>query len=158
MLQFDSVDNILDYAIENEEYAVEVYTILAEKVDDGLMREILKTFAREEERHKAKLLKIKESRHMEAATGRVKDLKIADNLIPRELSEYHSVQGFDYESALIMAMKAEKAAFKLYTDLAAAVTAPKLQGIFLALAEEEAKHKFSSSQHGSFQSISVSRW
>ena len=40
-----------------------------------------------------------------------------------------------------MAMKAEKAAFKLYTDLAAATDDDGLKQIFLDLAQEEAKHK-----------------
>jgi len=47
----------------------------------------------------------------------------------------------DYQQALIVAMKREKAAFKLYIDLAAAVEAQELRDTFLALAAEEAKHK-----------------
>ncbi len=141
MLQFESADEILDHAIKSEEYAAEVYAILAEKVDDRGMQEILKTFVYEEQQHKAKLQGIKKSRHMEAATGNIKSLEFADSLIPRDLTEYQSVEGLDYEAVLIMAMKAEKAAFKLYADLAAAAPTPKLQGILLALAEEEAKHK-----------------
>jgi len=38
-------------------------------------------------------------------------------------------------------MKKEKAAFKLYTDLAAAVSSADLKNTFLSLAQEEAKHK-----------------
>ena len=43
--------------------------------------------------------------------------------------------------ALILAMKKEKVAFKLYTDLAAAVSSADLKNTFLSLAQEEAKHK-----------------
>jgi rubrerythrin len=38
-------------------------------------------------------------------------------------------------------MKKEKAAFKLYNDLAGAVENVKVRTLFLALAQEEAKHK-----------------
>jgi len=38
-------------------------------------------------------------------------------------------------------MKAEKAAFKLYTDLASATDDPTLKAMLLGLAQEEAKHK-----------------
>ena len=40
-----------------------------------------------------------------------------------------------------MAMKAEKAAFKLYNDLAEATDDENLRSVFLSLAQEEAKHK-----------------
>ena len=44
-------------------------------------------------------------------------------------------------SALILAMKKEKAAFQLYTDLAAETEDPEVKAIFEGLAQEEAKHK-----------------
>ena len=47
----------------------------------------------------------------------------------------------DYQQALILAMKKEKKAFKLYLDLAASCGDDNLEQIFLALAQEEAKHK-----------------
>ena len=47
----------------------------------------------------------------------------------------------DYQQALIVAMKQEKAAYKLYSDLAAKVTFEGLRNTFLMLAQEEAKHK-----------------
>jgi rubrerythrin len=47
----------------------------------------------------------------------------------------------DYQSALILAMKQEKAAFRLYTDLAASTDDEKVRDLFLGLAQEEAKHK-----------------
>ena len=47
----------------------------------------------------------------------------------------------DYQDALILAMKREKAAFRLYTDLAAATDDADLKSTFEALAQEEARHK-----------------
>ena len=47
----------------------------------------------------------------------------------------------DYQHVLILAMKREKAAFKLYTDLAAAVDDAGIKAAFESLAQEEAKHK-----------------
>jgi rubrerythrin len=46
-----------------------------------------------------------------------------------------------YQEALIVAMKKEKAAFKLYTDLAASTADERIKATFSALAQEEAKHK-----------------
>jgi len=46
-----------------------------------------------------------------------------------------------YEEALILAMKKEKAAFKLYTALAERAQQPEMQDLFRLLAMEESKHK-----------------
>ena len=46
-----------------------------------------------------------------------------------------------YRDALIVAMKKEKAAFRLYSDLAASAPDEALKKTFLGLAQEEAKHK-----------------
>ena len=48
---------------------------------------------------------------------------------------------FDVQDAMLAAMNSEKASFKLYTDLANSTDDPGLKETFLALANEEAKHK-----------------
>jgi len=47
----------------------------------------------------------------------------------------------EYQDALIIAMKKEKLAFKLYSDLAAQTDNEALKAILLAIAQEEARHK-----------------
>ena len=47
----------------------------------------------------------------------------------------------DYASAIVLAMKREKKAYKLYSDLARAVEREDLRQAFLLLAREEASHK-----------------
>jgi len=47
----------------------------------------------------------------------------------------------DYQEILILAMKAEKEAFKLYSGLAKATSDASIKDLFLGLAQEEAKHK-----------------
>ena len=66
----------------------------------------------------------------------VVDLRIADYLVDVPASP-----GLDYRSALVLAMKKEKAAFKLYSDLAAGADDENVRATFLALAQEEARHK-----------------
>ena len=133
---FDSVDEILEFAIQQEEKAVEFYTELAGKMQYKHMKDALLGFAEEEERHKARLLQVREGKQMLGAEQRVLDLKIGDHLEEVELSDE-----LDYQQALIVAMKAEKAAFRLYSDLASATDDPALKTTLLGLAEEEAKHK-----------------
>jgi rubrerythrin len=66
----------------------------------------------------------------------VEDLKIGDYLVDVEPTAETS-----YQEALIIAMKKEKAAFKMYTDLAEAAPDEELRALFLGLAREEANHK-----------------
>ena len=47
----------------------------------------------------------------------------------------------DYQQALLLAMKKEKAAFKLYSALADRAPNAQLKDVFLGLAQEESKHK-----------------
>jgi len=134
--ELSSVDEILDFAIGKEKEAYQFYTDLAGRMEKPWVREIFKEFAQEELGHKANLLAIKEGKLLAPVEGRVLDLKLADYLIDVEPSP-----GMDYQQALILAMKAEKAAFKLYTDLAAKTNDVSLRSILLTLAQEEAKHK-----------------
>jgi len=100
------------------------------------MKEVLLGFAEEEKGHKAKLMALKEGKLMLPAEQRVLDLKIGDYLEDVTLSD-----DLNYREALVLAMKAEKAAFRVYNDLASATDDPNLKAILLGLAQEEAKHK-----------------
>jgi rubrerythrin len=133
----DTVDKVLDFAIRNEEHAAEFYTKLADKAGHEHMRDVFLAFAQEEKGHKAKLLAIKGGKQVSwGSEQRVLDLKIADYL-----EEVDPVGELDYQKALIVAMKAEKAAFRVYEGLAAATDDPALKATLLGLAQEEAKHK-----------------
>ena len=136
MKQWTSVDEVLDFAIKNEEEAAEFYTGLAERMDRPWMSKIFRQFAREEVGHKNKLIDIKAGKRLMPSEKKVLDLKIGDYLVDVEPGP-----DMDYQGALVLAMKKEKMAFKMYTDLAESVDEESLQQTFLALAQEEAKHK-----------------
>ena len=135
-MKLDSIQSILDFAIENEEASREFYIDLAAKVKRPGMREVFENFAREEEGHKAKLLAIKKGELFIPKFAKVVDLKISDYMVDVEPSP-----DMDYQQALIVAMKKEKVAFRLYTDLAAIADDKTTRTTFLSLAQEEAKHK-----------------
>lgn len=136
MNQWKSVDEILDFAIGNEERATRFYTDLAGMVDRPWMKEIFLNFAKEEAGHKKKLMDIKSGKRFSPSNQKIADLKIGDYLVDVEPSDK-----MDYQQALVLAMKREKTAFKLYTDLAAGAGDDDLEQTFLSLAQEEAKHK-----------------
>jgi rubrerythrin len=136
MGQWKSVDEVLDFAIGQEEEAAQFYTDLATRMDRPWMSEIFTNFAREEMGHKKKLLDIKDGKLLMAEEQKVLDLKLSDYLVDVEPSAH-----MDYQQALLVAMKKEKKAFKMYTDLADATENGSLRAVFLGLAQEEAKHK-----------------
>ena len=135
-MQFGSVNEVLDFAIAREEEAVEFYTDLAGKMDQPAVRRMFDAFAGEERGHKAKLLAIKNGKLLAPAARKVMDLKIADYTVDVE-----PTPDLDYQGALVLAMKKEKAAFRLYTNLAEAAGDEKLRATLQVLAQEEAKHK-----------------
>ena len=136
MSRWNSIDEILDLAIGEEKAAAEFYTQLAGQVKTPGMRQVLEGFAQEEMKHKAKLETIKAGGTLRPAQQQVTDLEIADYLVDVAPS-----QDMSYQGALVLAMKKEKAAFKLYSDLAASTEDENIRAIFLALAQEEARHK-----------------
>lgn len=135
MGSFDSIEEILAFAISGEEAAARFYNGLADKMSNAATAEIFRGFAKEEEGHKAKLEGIKKGEAM-PEIGEVPNLAIADYAVAEKPSD-----NMDYQSALILAMKQEKAAFKLYSDIAAKVEDAQLRKVFLLLAQEEAKHR-----------------
>jgi len=135
-MAFKSVDEILDFAIRKEEESAQMYTDLAAKMEKAYMRDVFESFAREEEGHKKKLLDIKKGKLLVPAAARILDLKIAEYV-----TDVAPSPDIDYQEALILAMKKEKEAFRLYTDLADATDDSALRVTLLGLAQEEAKHK-----------------
>ena len=136
MKDFTSVDSILDFAIDNEQQAVDFYTQLAGNSENQEMKNVFTQFAKEEMGHKARLTKIKNEGTFEMKNQDVLDLKMSDYLVDIEPRP-----NMTYEEALILAMKREKSAFKLYTKLADKAPTADLRILFQSLAQEESKHK-----------------
>lgn len=136
MKEFTSTNDILDFAIENEQNAVDFYNQLAKSARTDDMRTTFEQFAQEEIGHKARLSKIKEEGIFALPFETVADLKIADYLVRAEATD-----DMTYEQALVLAMKREKAAFKLYLKLSEQAPSVDLKKLFLGLAQEESRHK-----------------
>ncbi len=132
----NTIDDILDYAIDQEQQAADFYSDLAGRAEKGGLKDILMEFSHEEEHHRDKLLAVKQGNRELSAHQEVVDLKITDYLV-----DVQATDDISYQDALIVAMKRERAAFRLYSDMAAKVAEEDLRQVFLGLAKEEAKHK-----------------
>jgi rubrerythrin len=138
MKEFENINDILDFAINEEQKAVDLYTQLATNADSSEVKKIFMDFAKEEIVHKARLITIKENGLFTLKPESVTDLKIGDYMMSVDASP-----DMTYAEALVFAMKKEKAAYKLYTKLAERAPNVEIKNIFLSLAAEESKHKLS---------------
>lgn len=137
MENFNSVDEILDFAIAQEQEAVDFYSELANYAINPDIKTIYIDFVKEEMGHKAKLMKIKSEGIFSSIKNEVvQDLMIADYLVPVKPSP-----DMTYQEALTVVMKKEMAAYKLYKSLAKVAPNEELKEVFHLLAIEEANHK-----------------
>lgn len=136
MKEFNSINDILDFAINAEQEAVDFYNQLAENAKTEDMKYVFVEFAQEEINHKARLTKIKNEGSFKVEIKDISDLKIADYTV-----NVKPTPDMSYQEALVLAMNKEKAAFKLYSALAKRASDENMRDIFISLAQEESKHK-----------------
>ncbi len=136
MDKFSSIEEILDFAITNEVRAAEFYEKLSDQARSKSMRETFEKFSKEERGHEARLKKIKSQGIFKARKEDILDMKMSDYLV-----KSNTKGKMTYQDALILAMKREKAAYKLYNRLAKSAPTKELKIIFTKLAAEEANHK-----------------
>lgn len=136
MGELTTINQILDFAIANEQNAVDLYTDLARRASSASVKEAFLMFAEEERGHKVKLQQVLSGNLMLNSSEKVLDLKISDYTVDVQLGENP-----EYGEVLLFAMKQEKAAFRLYKDLARRTEDPSIKDLLLGLAQEEAKHK-----------------
>lgn len=137
MEEFESDDEILEYAIHRESVAHRFYIDLAEEMENAAMRQLFENFAREELRHKGRLeLEIMKRGLVVAGAVKADDLDETDVML-----DVAPELGIDYKNALILAMNRETKSFRLYVELAAMAEDKGSRETLLLLAEEEAGHK-----------------
>ncbi len=138
-MEFNSVDEILNFASDREKEAVEFYTMLAKEATKASLKEIFESFVKEEEKHVAMLSNIEGNKEKidSYEFKEIKDLKISNYMVETEYKE-----GMPMPDILKLAMKKEESAVKLYSDLAAKTDNDDAKKLFMILVQEEGRHKF----------------
>ncbi len=136
MRQFKSTDELLDFAIGEEQGAADFYSELSGQVKNSALQKMFQEFSEEELQHKSKLENIKMGSLEYFPEAAVLDLSLGDILV-----DVTPTSDMDYQDALILAMKKEKAAFQMYTRLASVAADDAIKNILLGLANQEANHK-----------------
>ncbi|WDP89141.1 MAG: ferritin family protein [Desulfobacter sp.] len=137
-MNFGSVDEILQFAIDREKEAVAFYASLAKEATRESLKETFVNFSKEEEKHVALLSDISGNKEkIESYEFKpVTDLKISDYMVETEYEE-----GMPMPEILKLAMKREEKAVKLYSSLAGQTDNADAKKVFEILVQEESKHK-----------------
>ncbi len=136
MKPMNSLEEIMNFAIGEEQAAIVFYTSLAAQTPSAGMRPVLQEIIEEERKHEARLKQMQLQGIQPTSSTQVPDLKIADYLV-----EIKPGPDLSYRELLMLAMQKEMAAVRMYTALADQVADAGLAQIFRQLAQEEARHK-----------------
>ncbi len=137
-MNFGSVDEILQFAIDKEKEAVNFYTDLSKKESISSLKETFRELAQEEAKHVKMLTGLSKNKVAidSYEVKEITDLKISDYL-----TEMEYVEGMPMEDIITLAMKREEMAVKLYSDLAGKTKEQEAVKLFKLLAQEESEHK-----------------
>lgn len=137
-MNFNSVEEIINYAIEREKEAVKFYEEISKQEAFSGTRETFEEFAKEERKHQTMLedFSINKDKISEYKLEWITDIKRSDYLVDIKYEK-----GMHYADILRLAMKKEEKALKLYNDLAQKADNENVIKLFQLLAQEEAKHK-----------------
>ncbi|MBU0995083.1 MAG: ferritin family protein [Proteobacteria bacterium] len=137
-MKFESVKDIINYAMDKEKEAAEFYDKAKDDKNYEALNDMLSDFAKEEVKHYEMLRNIgKDHSKIESYTFKnIADLKISDYM-----TEITYKPGLSYQDLLHVAMKREEEAFKFYQGLLEKTDSADLKKIFKILAQEESKHK-----------------
>lgn len=131
-----TVDDVIKMAIEKEDNAYKLYSGMLDKITDPGAKAMLSKLAEEERSHKNALEKLSIEKLSRMGSQKVQDLKIAEYLKDREISDSSSLQ-----DVLVFAMKREKEAHDFYIRFASEVGDLEVKNILEAFAQEEMRHK-----------------
>lgn len=137
MAEFETVEEILELAVAREEDAHIFLMALAARMVNPEMRKVFEELAVEELEHKARL-ELEVIKTGRVVTGSKKKLYYETNDYAEDVG---SEIDMDCKDMLTMAMQKEESSFRFYVDLASRVINEDAYETFLALAEEEVRHK-----------------
>jgi rubrerythrin len=141
-MEFKNLEDIIAFAIEKEKEAAEFYETLSTQERFSGKKRMLLEFSEQERKHQKMLEDLgagKVERKLDEYKFKwITDIKRSDYV---EDVEYHP--GLGFKELVMLAMKREEKALKLYNELLANAQTEDQKKVFKILCQEEAKHKLS---------------
>jgi rubrerythrin len=136
MTQEQTICDAIRLAVRREEQAYSFLTAMSRCVQQAAVKSVLEDFARQELEHKDKLelelMKLGEV----VPSGQTQEESNNPYYIEAE-----ECTKMDYSELLRFCIEKEDISFRLYIDLASQMQRPLNKEVFIALAEEELRHK-----------------
>jgi rubrerythrin len=142
-MHFENLEAIIDFAIEKEREAAEFYeTVSKDEEDFSGSKKMFAEFAMQEQKHE-KILQDFRTKGITKSLEEyqlkwITDIKRSDYLVDLEYKK-----GMPYNEILLLAMKREEKALRLYNDFLEQAETDDSKKLFKILCQEEAKHKLS---------------
>jgi len=137
-MNFKSVDEILEFAIDREKEAVKFYASFAQEAPSEALKQTFIDFSKEEEKHVTLLSNISGNKAKidSYEFKKIPDLKISDYIVDTKYEK-----GMPMPEVLKLAMKREEKSVQLYQDLGNQTDNVEAKKLFQILVQEESKHK-----------------
>jgi rubrerythrin len=133
-----TVEAVLDFAIQREREAQELYVRYAARTDRQGLRSLLLTMADQERGHEQSLRELRARKSLDPLFLKplALDLRISEYTVEVEFSPEMNYQDF-----LIAVIRKEEKSYALYLWLESRTMDGELKFLFKGLAEEEKRHK-----------------
>jgi rubrerythrin len=137
-MKFDTLQDILTFAIRREHDARELYLMFRDRVKDAGAKTLLEDLANQELGHKNLLENVLKGGMIERIGGekKVADLHISDYIIAEDIDSDSSPQ-----DVILFAIKKEQETYNIYHILQGNYEKSELGELFSRLAKEELNHK-----------------
>ena len=137
-MNFKSVDEILQFAIDREKEAVKFYASLGQEAPSEALKQTFIDFSKEEQKHVTLLSDISGNKAMidSYELKKIPDLKISNYMVDTKYEK-----GMPMPDVLKLAMKREEKSVKLYQILGDKTDNADAKKLFQILVQEESKHK-----------------
>ena len=139
-MEFENLAAILDFAIEKEIEAAKFYTRISKEAAFSGAGKMFEEFAQEEIKHQQMLQDFK-TKGQTAGMEEYKFKWITDIKRSNYVLDLEYRPGMGYNEILMLAMKREEKALKLYNELLDEAESEESRTLFKMLCQEEAKHK-----------------
>ncbi len=137
-MNVSKLTDALDFAMDKEKKANELYLLFRSKVKDEAARTLLKDLADQELGHMKMIQDALRGGSIEGigATATGRDLQVSDYMVEIELTTDSTPQDI-----MVAAMQMEKKAFDFYSGLLVRYRGTDLEPLFTRLSREEMRHK-----------------
>ncbi|MCE5184912.1 MAG: ferritin family protein [Planctomycetaceae bacterium] len=134
MMKFETLKDVLEFAISLEQASQEFYTRLAEQTESPSIKHFLLELVGEEKLHESHL------REMVAGGWDILVSPISSKDMDRYIDTMNIPEPLDYKQAVKLARDKENASRMMYTILSSQVQQPELNSVLNLLAEQEQRH------------------